>query len=439
MKVKSLIGLILALLITFGLVYTAGFGFTLKSPFTGNEYKFPKVMDEEDGIVKGLDLVGGSVISFEADINGTPDAADMDAAEKVLRNRLDSKGYFDALVTKQGDKVLRVEIPNINNPEEAVQMLGETAKLTFTDYDGNVIMEGGTDVAKATSVYGQTKQDGPYEYYVQLTLTSAGQAKFAQATEAAAARQQGENVVKILLDKTEISAPRVSEKINDTTCIISGNFTEASAKALADQIQSGQLPFALRESELRSVGPSLGSTALSTGLIAGAWGILLIFLIMILKYRLPGLMASIALVIYIALTGLILAGYVPGGLRPTLTLPGIAGVILSIGMSVDANVIIFERIKEEIFAGKSTKSAIDLGFYKALSAIIDSNITTVIAAVVLWKFGTGTIQGFALTLGIGVILSMFTAIFVTKFLLNTMVGLNIKNPILYGVNRREEL
>lgn len=433
MKWKSVIGLLLCMVVIAGLIYTAVFGFTVQNPFNGNEYKFPSVMDENDGIKRGLDLVGGSVIAFEASV-ASPSSEDMDAAEQVLRNRLDSQGYFDAVVTRQGDNIIRVEIPDIDDPETAVQMLKADAVLRFMDSEDNVIMEGGTDVENAQSVYGPINDSGTEAYYVQLTLTSEGQAKFAEATEAAAAKSDGNNIIKIMLDDVEISSPRVSEKIDSKTCMITGNFTEASAKILADQIQSGQLPFSLKESELRSVGPMLGEKALATSLRAAMIGIIVVLLFMLAVYRLPGFMADIALVCYIALVALIMAGYfMPGSFTATLTLPGIAGIILSIGMAVDANVIIFERIKEELRMGKTIKSAVASGYKRATTAIIDANITTIIAAIVLWKFGTGPIQGFALTLGIGVVVSMITAVFITRLLLNLMTGLNVTNPVLYGV------
>jgi len=435
MKVKSVIGLIICIAIIAGLMYTAAFGFTLMNPFTGTEYKFPKVFDEEDGIKRGLDLVGGSIITFEASVPN-PSATDLDAAEQVLRNRLDSQGYFDAVVSRQAEKFIRVEIPDIDDPESAVQLLKADAILKFTDAAGEVIVEGNTGVEKAESAYGPLNDAGDQGYYVQLTLTADGQKKFAEATATAAGKPEGENVIKILLDDTEISAPRVSERIDSKTCIITGNFTEESAKILADQIQSGQLPFSLKESELRAVGPTLGSKALETSLFAALIGIVIVLVFMLVIYRLPGLIADIALLCYIALVALIMAGYfMPGDFTATLTLPGIAGIILSIGMAVDANVIIFERIKEELKTGKSVGAAVESGFKRATTAIIDANVTTIIAAVVLWKFGTGAIQGFALTLGIGIVVSMITAVFITRLLLKIMLGLNVTNPVMYGVRK----
>ncbi|MGN1097846.1 MAG: SecD/SecF family protein translocase subunit, partial [Clostridia bacterium] len=211
----------------------------------------------------------------------------------------------------------------------------------------------------------------------------------------------------------------------------------------ADLINSGSLPFDLKDSELRSVGPTLGSKALETSLKAALIGVILVMLFMLIVYRLPGLVADLSLIAYISLSLLIMAGFfygdgVTSGYRVTLTLPGIAGVILSIGMAVDANVVIFERIKDELRQGKSVGAAVDGGFKRAITAVIDSNVTTVIACVVLYFFGSGTIKGFATTLLIGIIVSMFTAIFLTKLLLKLIVGFGVKNTALYGVNKRRD-
>ena len=398
--------------------------------------RFPSVFDENYGIQRGLDLVGGSVIVYEADV-ATPSTADMDAVEQVMRTRLDNLGYFDASTSREGTNRIRVEIPNISDPEDAVQTIGATAKLSFTDYDGNTVLEGSADVAKAEYVYGQVSENTNAQHYVRLTLTSSGQKKFAEATAKASARSEGENVINILLDEAVISSPRVSETINSDACVITGNFTQASAQALANQIQSGQLPFALHDVELRSVGPTLGEQALETSLFAGAIGIALVMLFMLLIYRLPGLVADISLCLYMAVVFMILAGYFTGDWKVTLTLPGVAGILLSIGMAVDANVVIFERIKEELSGGKTVRASIDSGFSRALTAVIDSNITTIIAAVVLYIFGTGSIKGFALTLGIGIIVSMITAVFVSRFLLKTMAGFGVKRPFWYGVNGKK--
>ena len=237
----------------------------------------------------------------------------------------------------------------------------------------------------------------------------------------------GQNLLAIVLDDEIVSAPAVSAPINSSTCSINGNFTEDSARELANLINVGQLPFSLQQVELRSVGPQLGAEALKTSVYAAVIGIALVCIFMIIVYRLPGFIACIALAFYCTLELIVL-----GLLHVNLSIPGIAGIILSIGMAVDANVIIFERVKEELRAGKTVKSAIDSGFKRAFTAIFDSNVTTLIAAGVLYFLGTGTIVGFATTLGLGVILSMFTALTLTHFLLNRMVDFKIRSPKVYG-------
>jgi protein-export membrane protein SecD len=229
------------------------------------------------------------------------------------------------------------------------------------------------------------------------------------------------------MDEQMISSPRVQEEINSETCVISGSFTPATAQELANQIKSGQLPFDLSAITKETIGAELGADALPTAMFAAGLGILLIMLFMIVLYRIPGLLASIAMAIYVGLIALIL-----GLMRVNLSLSGIAGIITSLGMAVDANVIIFERMKEELNLGKTVKAAVESGFNKAFSAILDSNVTTIISCIVLYLSGIGTIRGFAITLGLGVVVSMFTAIVITKFLLKQLVNLNIKNRKLYG-------
>lgn len=439
MKAKSMIGLIVTLLVIFALIFTAVCGVTIENPFTGDKYYFPKALDEKHGVKRGLDLVGGSIISFEADTEN-PSQTDMDAAMAVVRNRLDSQGYYDATVTQRGDKTISIEIPNIDDPETAVQMLGATAKLTFRDPDGNVIMEGGTDVKRATHRYDRTEEHGSMEHFVELELTSSGREKFTEATSTISAKPQGSNYIAIYLDEEVISSPLVSETINTDTCVINGNFTEASASGLANQIQSGQLPFALKEAELRSIGPTLGDRALETSLLAAGIGILLVMIFMLIFYRAAGIIADIALAGYIGLVTLTVSGYFSFlGVSGTLTLPGIAGIVLGVGMAVDANIVIFERIKEELRAGKTAKAAVNAGFNRALSAVIDSNITTIIAAIVLGVFGTGTIKGFAWTLAIGIVISMITAVFVTRMLLKIFLNLGLKKPGAFGIKVKKEV
>lgn len=421
MKSKSIIKFTLAVLVIAILAYIAACGLTI-----GN-FSIPKALDAENGIKRGLDLAGGSVIVFEADTTEAVSDDDMASVREVLRNRLDTLGYFEAVVSQQGSNRVRVEIPSVTDPEEAVQILGATAKLTFRDAENNIVMVGGEDVKSAKAAYDQIDDAGNKGYLVHLTLTSQGQKKFAESTAVISSRTDGKNYLAIYLDENPISAPMVKETINSETCVISGDFTQEDAKTLAAQIQSGQLPFSLKEIELRSVGPQLGEKALENSLLAGAIGLLIVALFMIVMYRMCGVIADIALVFYVSLVAIILSYF-----RINLTLPGIAGVILTIGTAVDANVIIFERIKEELGVGKTIRASVEAGFNRAFTAIVDSNITTLIAAAVLYYFGTGTIKGFAVTLFIGTIVSMFTAVFVTKFMLRQMIGFNMKNPKLYS-------
>ena len=396
----------------------------------------PSVLDTDNGIRLGLDLVGGSRIVYEAEIpdgyNQTNLADDMNSVQKVIRQRLTDKGFTEATVTLTGENRVTVEIPQITNPEEAVQTLGTTAQLTFIDADGKEWLTG-SDIKKATYGYGRpTGNEVTDVHYVQVQFTSEGQKKFAEATGNIAARTDGTNIMAIVMDNQVISSPSVSSQIDSDSCVISGSFTRDSASELADLINAGQIPFSLKQVELRSVGPQLGADAMRTSLIAGAIGIVLVMLFMLIVYRIPGLVASIALCFYMVLEALSFSL-----VRVNLSLPGIAGIILSIGMAVDANVIIFERVKEELKNGKTVKSAIDSGFKRAFTAILDSNITTLIACAVLFFLGTGTIVGFATTLGIGVIVSMFTALTVTHFLLNRMVDFRVRNPKAYGLRDRE--
>ena len=408
--------------------------------FTGLDFGFfaiPPVTDTDDGIRLGLDLVGGSIITFEAMVEEEMDADTLDnnmnIVESMLRSRLDQLELFEATIYRVGEKRITVEIPSITNPEEAVQKLGSTAKLEFKNADGEVVLEG-KEVAKSEALNGAIDQTQILQNFVKLTLNSEATAKFAEATKIAANAGSEKNYIDIQLDGETISAPRVSADYKSTgitggTVLITGGFTPEDASWLANVIAAGQLPFALEEVELRSVGAQLGVQALETSIMAGAIGIALVILFMIAVYRLPGVVASISLMFYTVIVLNCLSLF-----KVNLSLPGIAGIILSIGMAVDANVVIFERIKEELKVGKTIKASIDSGFDRAFGAIFDSNVTTLIAAVVLYFFGTGTIKGFALTLGLGIVVSMFTALTVTHFLLNRMVDFRLTNLAFYGIS-----
>ncbi len=429
MKSKSIAFLVISCLLIGVLNFIAFNGITV-----GNA-TYHGVLDTKEGLNLGIDLAGGSVITFQANQDSVTDEQ-MNVVSDVLRKRLDNAGYTEAKITV-GDvdsRNVTVEIPNVTNVDEAIKLLGTTAKLTFKDADGNVVLDGAKDIKTANSRYGRIDQTGASQYYVELKFTKEGQPKFAQATKKAASlASESKNYISICLDDKSVSDPRVSQEINDDSAVITGSFTQAQAETLANQIKSGQLPFDLKVVSKSTVGPELGDKALSTSLLAGIIGLALVMLFMILIYRLNGVVASIALCGYVALMMLCL------GIFPiNLSLPGIAGIILSIGMAVDANVIIFERMKEEIRLGKTIRAAHQAGFKRALSAIIDGNVTTLIAAAVLYFFGTGTIKGFAVTLFLGVVLSMISAIFITKFLLKQMVGLDLVAPGLYGVKKKKE-
>lgn len=376
-----------------------------------------------EGISQGLDLRGGVSAVYEAQDEGQSDFASLlSGTMAVLRNRLTNQGFTEATVTQQGTNRIRIEIPDVDDPNEILNIIGQPAHLEFKTADGETIMDGSAVVSAEMGYL-----DG--QPVVQFTLNDEGAAAFATAT--------AENIgstISIELDGEVISAPTVNQAITGGQGYIEGNFTAESAQQLAMLIQSGALPLDIEQIEVRTISATLGEDALSTSMTAAVIGVLLVIVFMLVMYRLPGVMASLALLIYI-LIDLFLLAVIPG---VQLTLPGIAGIVLSIGMAVDANVIIFERMKEEMRAGKTVRASVESGFKRAFSAILDSNITTIIAGLVLMIFGAGTIKGFAITLTIGVVCSMFTAVVVTRFLLRQMVGLNFTNHRLYGVRDAKE-
>lgn len=415
----------------------------------GLDLGFVEIPSLEDGVTLGLDLVGGSEITYEAvipDDASTTDISDgMGSAITMLRQRLDSLGYSEATVAKQGDNQIVVDIPAVTNPEEAASKIGTTAVIQFrtSDYDaetGTGMVVTGSAIKSARAEYSAIDDSGVSQWHVVLEFTAEGQAQFAEITKYAANMPSGENVVGIYLDDTAISTPQVDSKfaangINDDSAIITlGSTTDSEyATYLADIISAGQLPFTLDCVKMESVGASLGERSLSTSVMAGGIGILLVMLFMIVFYRLPGVIASVALGFYTVLFMVVISVA-----KLNLSLPGIAGIILTIGMAVDANVVIFERIREEIRKGKTIRASIDSGYKSAMSAIIDSNVTTIIAAIVLWRLGTGTTVGFAKTLFIGVILSMIVMLLVSQYMMKALVALKAVNPVLYGVKAKKE-
>lgn len=369
-----------------------------------------------DAISLGLDLRGGVYTVYQAEDNGDPDFdTKMESTVSILTSRLTRQGFTEATVTRQGSDRIRVEIPNVSDPNQILTIIGTPAQLYFVDEDGNNLMEGSM-VKNA-----QAAQDQDGKPCIAFELTDEGAKIFAEATAANLGK-----TISITLDGETISRATVNTVIAGGKGEITGNFTADEAKNLATLILSGALPLNLTQLEVSAISATLGVEALDRAIQAGVIGVILVMLFMLFRYRLCGLVADIALTIYIMIVVLLLA--LTGA---QLTLPGVAGIILGIGMAVDANVVIFERIREEVKVGRPIGSAVRKGFSNALSAIIDSNVTTIIAAVVLYAFGTGSVRGFALTLGIGVATSLFTAVFVTHRLLDIFADMGIKNQKLY--------
>ncbi|MDD3242679.1 MAG: protein translocase subunit SecD [Eubacteriales bacterium] len=415
-KSTSLLLLILVVVLTIGWTITGLVEIPLGKydhiPFTDSR-----------AISKGLDLNGGVYAVYQA-VDETLEtlADDMKGTIEVMRNRLDSAGYTEATITQQGTAQIRVEIPNVSDPEQVLSIIGQPAKLEFLDPDGNVVIDG-SHVVNA--------EPGTYQgaYVVNFKLNDEGTKLFSSATAKLAASK---SAIRIMLDGVEISAPTVNTQIPSGEGYIEGSFADyAAAEKLALQIQSGALPLDIKQIEVRTISATLGVDALKSGVLAGVIGVAAVLVFMLLYYRMPGLVADLCLVLYIMIVLTTISAF---GVQ--LTLPGIAGIILGMGMAVDANVVIYERIKEEIRSGKTVRSAVETGYAKAGVAIFDANITTIIAGVVLMVLGTGSIKGFAYTLLIGIIASMITALLVSRGVFKLIVNLDINNTWLYGVSRK---
>ncbi len=366
----------------------------------------------------GLDLRGGIYAVYQGDTTAEDFDTQMDATVTIMINRLTAEGYTEATVTRQGADRIRIEIPDVQDPNEILTIVGTPAHLTFVDPNGEIILEG-DDVKEAAPAYDSQNGNAPI---IAFQLNAEGAKAFAEAT----AKFVGQ-VISIKLDETTLTAPVVQSAITEGSGIINGFADIQTAATIANLIMSGALPLNITLIESSAVSATLGVDALSTSLTAGIIGIILIMLFMIVMYRIPGVVADLALCIYMLIVFYALA-LVPG---VQLTLPGIAGILLGIGMAVDGNVIIFERFREEFKAGRSIDAAAQRGYKNALSSIIDSNVTTIIAAIVLVRFGTGSVKGFAITLLIGVIVSMISSILITRFLLNRATKLGIDNKALW--------
>ena len=373
---------------------------------------------EDMSIPLGLDLSGGVSITYQV-VDENPSAEDMSDTIYKLQKRVDSYST-EASVYQVGDDRITVEIPGVQDANEILEDLGNPGSLEFQMPDGSVFMTG--DMVADAQAATQTDTYGNKEYVVALKLTDEGAKIFGEVTS----ENIGKNLP-IVYDGETISYPRVQTAITGGEAQITGMANFEEAETLATQIRIGSLSLQLSELESSVVGAQLGSQAIASSLKAGAIGLAIVMVFMIVMYAVPGIAASLALAIYTTLVIATLYLF-----EITLTLPGIAGIILGIGMAVDANVIVFARIREEIATGKSVQTSMKIGFQKAMSAILDGNITTLIAAVVLMALGSGTVKGFAYTLMIGIILSLFTAMVVTRFILYSLYALGLKSEKLYG-------
>ena len=421
-RTKSIIALTIAAVLTifFGIVGVTGMNLTpnglykLKSWLpTTNADNWP------DSLALGLDLRGGVYVEYAC---AAPEGSEADFGTllsgtiRVIQERLTDKGYAEATVQQIGTDGIRVEIPDVTDPSAVLDLIGSTAKLEFKDPEGNTFMDG--SMVK-TAVY----QFNEGDHQVAFTLTDEGAKIFADMTSNNIGKTLG-----IYLDGEELLAPTVQSAITTGSGVITQMQSAEYAQTVAAQIQSGALPMELTQQKVDTVSATLGTDALSTSLLAAVIGLVLIMALMIFRYRPNGVVASWALCDYVIILFFLLA-VIPG---IQLTLPGLAGIVLGIGMAVDANVIIFERFNEELRAGRGIRTALRTGFKNAMSAILDANVTTLIAAIVLMFFGTGSIQGFAKTLLLGVVVSMLSAVVITRFLMKNIINLGVKDKRMFA-------
>jgi SecD/SecF fusion protein len=410
---RSVAAVLIILITLFG-CYVSVFGLGDKIENLGKQMKY------------GLDINGGVYVLLEAetDEKGTEKSKVMEQTKSVLENRVNAMGISEASVSIEGDNRIRVEMPGVEDADEAIKQIGRTAQLKFLLADGTVVMTG--DNVKDCTIASDSDNGG---YEINLKFTKKGSELFAEGTEKAVSGDVvssitdengtavGSNCIVIMLDDEIISYPTVEEKINSTTCRITrpGGFEQEEASEMSALIRGGALPATLTEVNSSVETATIGVNALNKSAIAGLIGLGLVMIVMIIAYGFLGVIADFALILYVQLILWIMAAF-----GSVLTLPGIAGIILSIGMAVDSNVIIFTRIREEISKGKSIRVAVDMGFKSALSTVIDSQTTTLIAAIILYLIGTSSVRGFALTLIIGTVCSIFTAVFITQIFVNLL-------------------
>lgn len=444
-KVKGVLQILLVLVLIAAFAFVAGKG--LGAGHRGSA----------KNIRLGLDLKGGVSVTYQAYVTDDkgkrtgeqPSEKAMSDTIYKMQKRVESLESTEAAVYQDGNDRVTIDIPGVSNSKKVLEELGKAGALQFilfkdlkkkdgggtpgegdeVVYEKEKVLMTGDMIDDANAATQQKSGTGSTQNVVQLKFKGKGVKKFASIT----GDHVGEQLA-IVYDEKMVSAPSLRSEISDGECVIEGKFTFQEAEQLASTLRIGALPLELENIHDNIVGATLGSQALNTSLLAGLIGLILVIIFMIVMYRIPGVAAGIALIFYVGAMLLVL-----NGLNVTLTLPGIAGIVLSIGMAVDANCIIFTRIREELATGKTVSSAIKNGFSKALSAIIDGNVTTLIAALVLYLKGSGTVKGFAMTLGIGIILSMFTAIFITRMLMNALCALGCTNVKLYGVQKERKV
>lgn len=428
MKGKNTVMFFLIVVLIAGLAVIAINGLTI------GKFSIEPVKDQ---LKLGLDIKGGVAVVFEAktDETGAALSKTMNQTKNVISRRINELGLTEPVITLQGEKQIRIELPGVKDSQAAFDVIGKTALLEFVLVTGDQVAVEGADVStiEYESILQGTDikdafftQDEFNQPSVGLKFTDAGTELFKQGTQKAVNTPLGRAQVAIILDGKIISAPTADQVISNGSATITGKFTFDEANELALLIRGGALPVQLEEVKTSVIGATLGLDSFNSAVKAAAVGILLVMAFMSIYYRIPGLISSISLVLYA-----VIVVYVLIILNATLTLPGIAGIVISLGMAVDANVIIFERLKEEISNGKSLRASIESGFHRAMSTIVDSNVTTFIAALVLFAFGEGPIRGFAITLMIGIISSMFTAVIITKTLLKLSLGFTDRKK-LYG-------
>lgn len=376
-----------------------------------------------NSIKQGLDLQGGTHIVLEAE--DTPDAPvtedSLNRAVSIVERRINEMGLTEPLVQKEGARRIIVELPGEKNPEKAIETIGKTAVMEFKDESGATRLTG-KDLKTAKEQIENGNQN-----VVAIEFTDEGADKFADLTAANVGHK-----IAILLDGEVLTAPVVNEPITGGKAVITGSRTLEEAKNLAILLRSGALPVKLKVMEVRTIGPSLGQDSKIKSEKAFAIGIVLIMIFLVVVYRMSGIVANVALLVYVLILLSILKY-----LDATLTLPGIAGIILSMGFAVDANILIFERFKEEVLVGKTLRTSMEAGFKRAFHTILDANVSVMVAAIVLIVMGAGTVKGFAVNLALGLIVSMFTAIIVSRSLLTWFINTNLlTNPWFYGLNRK---